>query len=1227
MFLQHCEKVTPLKHDPETGFLEKFPTPAKRDIIKIVLQTLLDPEGPKDILSSNFAIRWVLECFGQAFTLPLAEHELIRSTIELYRKWINQEQLTQTFKDNHYNYLQSLFGHMSLLFQIRKENNKKDLEIQKDLCLKIIEIVSQFAKNYGSELSEEIWNFLLNLYLGVVDHFLGQKQTENGEIFGKMLAPHLLKLLFELWLSSKTKDISMWNRLLFLFSGWKKYQETVVQWTATTYGLSNCVIQMLYGPSEGTDDITILLPPTDEVKFVPSTFILDNKTLVFFFYKTLHLIGNPNTLQNPRIFFFAMNGIWDLVTLFTRIGSNIPQIKKTTTTTKSRKNYPDHPNGNTILNLFGQWLFESVGLNREGFEEGTECAYSTLSEIFMLPQKTGFKKIYTTSFYESIITAFENEEKYGRSIAAILFYTSNIFTSELDGVYILIPFYLHWISEILMKGHLPKNCAIRSELLRRSCLSILNTLICLPKYFTGLEFEKQFTASNILKNFKYKTFNEMQQLIFNLITQGFVNEEDPTNACKFFWTFSIYLFEMKDTPLTFAPELYNCLIDVISDHEQIKNPKWPIWVIECALSVLKSCSLLTEIVMKKNPNIIPNMIKQLLNRIHQIIVDPNNIPMGVNNETIVCKIFEVIEDHIILGKWALENNALMDQLIELIELSISDPQFVKKKKNKQITGQTKKIKNSALQLFSRILCLAGTLPIETKINNISSLVNEKEIMGYFNISQLEMKKRLRYLSLNNDKLILLFEEPNNYGNIDKYNDNDKEGMRDWLSVENRDEKKTLLLIRDSNGKYCWRLRFRSLPISFVKNEINKENLHDWQGESRPPIYKAFTPLSGTEENEENIKFNRDQINFDFFTINEQLQYDCLTHSMGLEHRLEEVYRFTEEETKTIDIKVTPPKNKFACNNNQNLEKQKKEKEGMEIEIEKEEGGEKENGKLGEKEQDHSNKSYFNSARFFLTAIGLIKLENEENVEYLDENTTLIENLKEFDQNYSRNTHTFGVIYMKKGQNRVQNIDNMYNNQTSSKDFQKFITELGWLINLEKHKGFKGRLDHNKSGKFVPYFADKSNEIIYHVSTMLKFDQNNIEQKKQLLNQNYVTIAWIEDSRRWNPKTIRSNHNSVFIIIRPHYSGLYKIEIQNFSKTTNVEGPLENNSFLSRHILAQLVRATAISLDNSGFFLENNNNDNPKIIRKQKLNQLVNKFKLNLNVKDFYSKTFSNVREK
>ncbi|KAJ6233543.1 hypothetical protein M0813_29850 [Anaeramoeba flamelloides] len=1322
MFLQHIEQVTSLKQNPESNVLATFPQDIKCDIVDSVLRILLDPNRLKPVCISKFSIQWVMECTGQAFSLPLANHKIIQNGITLYAKWLNEESLPLMFHKDKNRYCREIFGHLSLLFEPRFGIENTELETTHvNLCLKVINIISTLGDKFYSTYDNETVEFLLDILVGITDSLLSGEGSRQEPLLTHNLTPHVLKLLFDLWFKSNTTNIQMWNKLKKAFVNWRHRSATIIQWSATSHALVNSLINQLYGPHEGNPKVIIQIPPTEFVKLNYSRINLEKDGLIFFYHKTLHMINNPNEITDPEIFSIAMNGIRDIVNCFLRIGNrsdygNINNLKQ----------FPDPPTGNSILHIFAKWLFEATNLSKPGFEEGIECAYSVLCNIFMSVQKESFLEIYLLNFYQSIISALLSPKTHGRSICAILLNTTNIFSTKLEGVLILLPYYIKIIEEILVKKQYPIKISVNKNVLRKACINLIKSLVFFPQCFPELEIQtinnNLFEKKNLRdkkeemiekklemgielekeKEGKVINFKELTNKIFLIILESLNNETDPYNVCLLLWTFSIVIHEAIDifpeicSQLLYSTQLF--LIDptlltntssplssttttttttttatatntnttttktsnwpiktthTTSSSTNEFNNNWPDWVIATALNSLDSISSLTNKIQKIDtssiPNIVSSICKLIKKKMNELLTsDPEQI------QNIICKCYHVIGGFIINSQWLLKNINVLKEVMNSIKLGISSQSKFEKKKIIKI-DPIPIIKQYALDLFSIIFKQYANFPIETGPSNMSTLITEQKIQKKYKLTEEEFDLCASYYCLDKNRILTIIDKQsikeiqqikNNNSNINKKKSkidqepnigkergieiDSEKGIKIEIEIEKEkekenknekerinqkdtlDQKKLLFIIRDFNGRYAWKAKFRSLPLNYRRPKKSEIIQHIWKGESRPPEYKIFIPLNQNEEHEEDITLQTDSTLLDYLKIDDETKSNWVNYIIGIQHRIEEIYRYIEEETNSVDIGCQKPtKINSSIKVIKNKDKLIKTLPFIEINL--------------KDSQKVYVQNFSSNNRLFLTNIGLMKIDGEEHLEFLKIDNKFKNSIKQLDQLSERRNQSISVIYIGPNQNRYCDISYIFENKRGSDPFNKFISQLGWMVDLKNHNGYNGDLNWKESGRKTPYYGNYYTEVVFHVSTLINFKENNVERVKEILGKNRVCVVWIDDERAFNPKILKSNLNSIFLIIRPHYTGLFSITFMDYAQSSQIKGPLSENVLISEKALGALVRKTVIITDQE-LTEAQTNIQNPFKKRADTISMLALEGIIKPQIENFYSKLlFSNFK--
>ncbi|XP_054153111.1 ral GTPase-activating protein subunit alpha-1-like isoform X2 [Oppia nitens] len=222
-------------------------------------------------------------------------------------------------------------------------------------------------------------------------------------------------------------------------------------------------------------------------------------------------------------------------------------------------------------------------------------------------------------------------------------------------------------------------------------------------------------------------------------------------------------------------------------------------------------------------------------------------------------------------------------------------------------------------------------------------------------------------------------------------------------------------------------------------------------------------------------------------------------------------------------------------------------------------------------------SAFKHCRQLVDQMGFLFWEKRNRIDLMAKNQNFVREIRNLDYQNCRETHKIAVIYVAKGQEDKESI---LSNSSGSKAFEEFVAGLGWEVNLEKHLGFKGGLQQNKStGKTAPYFANSLTEVVFHVSTRISNpdDEQMIHKRMKHLGNDEIHIVWSEHHRDYRRGIIATEFCDALIVIYPlkAYQNLYYIHISRKSEVPFF-GPLFNGAVIPKELLAPLVRATAVN---------------------------------------------------
>jgi hypothetical protein len=189
---------------------------------------------------------------------------------------------------------------------------------------------------------------------------------------------------------------------------------------------------------------------------------------------------------SPSNLMLAIQGIGKVV------GSFHAATRKTTTLQDPNSGIPD---GNTILNMFGAWLFDTTKM--KGYNLARAEAFGILCRIFCAPQRrTRFLQSYLERFYQAIGDGL-NSDSY--TVTTIILNSANLFSLELEGVRILMPHFVCGVRKVLpvLQPGFKIFPGVTLDNLRTSAYKIIGGVISIPNRFP--EADVREFDENLLK--------------------------------------------------------------------------------------------------------------------------------------------------------------------------------------------------------------------------------------------------------------------------------------------------------------------------------------------------------------------------------------------------------------------------------------------------------------------------------------------------------------------------------------------------------------------------------------------------------------------------------------------------------------------------------------------------------------------------------------------------------
>lgn len=237
---------------------------------------------------------------------------------------------------------------------------------------------------------------------------------------------------------------------------------------------------------------------------------------------------------------------------------------------------PGRPKCNSILHLFGEWLFEAAFIGTDGwsqnlpqpsgaskrpssvlvegpsslqetvndvppalcidrYESGRAEALGALCRIFCA-KKTGEEilPIYLARFYQAMNHGLKVDEsrECGETLASILLNSADLFRLDLNGVQVLVPAVISALETVLPEKDLKlKSNVVSKPDLRRASIHLLISTLALPLHFQNLTIKELPTfLSSMVTDKNHVTFAQLKSRLMNLLINALQVETDSQNT-------------------------------------------------------------------------------------------------------------------------------------------------------------------------------------------------------------------------------------------------------------------------------------------------------------------------------------------------------------------------------------------------------------------------------------------------------------------------------------------------------------------------------------------------------------------------------------------------------------------------------------------------------------------------------------------------------------------------
>lgn len=189
----------------------------------------------------------------------------------------------------------------------------------------------------------------------------------------------------------------------------------------------------------------------------------------------------------------------------------------------------------------------------------------------------------------------------------------------------------------------------------------------------------------------------------------------------------------------------------------------------------------------------------------------------------------------------------------------------------------------------------------------------------------------------------------------------------------------------------------------------------------------------------------------------------------------------------------------------------------------------------------------------------------------------------YDEHVLVNHFKFGLVYQKVGQTSEEQL---FGNRTNSPAFDEFLNLMGQRVKLREHEGFKGGLDtqFGQTGEESVYEVFREKEIMFHVSTLLPYTENDPQQlqRKRHIGNDIVAVVFQEDNTPFSPDMIASHFLHAYIVVQAidpctsntkyRVSVTARADVPFFGPTLPSSGIFDKGPQFKEFILTKLINA-------------------------------------------------------
>ncbi|KAL7722204.1 Ral GTPase-activating protein subunit alpha/beta N-terminal domain-containing protein [Entamoeba marina] len=369
------------------------------------------------------------ELIGTSFALPLSHSLLTQRGLDVYKNWINEPEYRPAPVDEDFNtFLITILKHMSQFFEnepttvIEQEDSRNSISVQ------ILFFIRQIYTSYHSSFTPEVKDVLVKVMIGICKKYF--QHTNLPELSNDFPAELELALyqLHECWMLTEEMNMELWEIIWRDYSSWTEHVETISQWYGLQQSLTDNVLSHVSNKDKTVEFELQWMPWHSEHVLDKFIMKLSTSFIDYAFIRFSRFLGNCIT-KSQKIALHATHAIKLLIETFYQYP-------------------PSVCDGNVVLKMYGDVLFQTMIINRDKYDDTTSMACETIMRVFVnFMNRTTFNKEWISNLYAGLISILDNPN----SVSVTILSYPLLLDLPLPGIEVLLPHYIRYIHEIVFK--------------------------------------------------------------------------------------------------------------------------------------------------------------------------------------------------------------------------------------------------------------------------------------------------------------------------------------------------------------------------------------------------------------------------------------------------------------------------------------------------------------------------------------------------------------------------------------------------------------------------------------------------------------------------------------------------------------------------------------------------------------------------------------------------------